>query len=216
MTNHKRFRALALIAKASTILSAFFCLALIGNLSPVAGQQPEPRPVARLIGGRASDNDSSRSRILSEGKNADDAKSVVTFPSVDETNEIERRAFDATNLVRAKHGLPSLVWDQSLYRMACAHSRQMAVNGFFSHQAPGGLGLRDRARVFGIRSFKVLAENIAYNQGYDDPGAFAVERWMISSLHRANILSNEFQAVAIGSFIGPDQQVYLTQVFISR
>ena len=26
----------------------------------------------------------------------------------------------------------------------------------------------------------VLGENIAYNQGYDDPGAFAVERWMLS------------------------------------
>ena len=61
-----------------------------------------------------------------------------------------------------------------------------------------------------------MAENIAYNQGYDDPGAFAVERWMVSSVHRANILSNEFQASAIGSFVGPDQKVYLTQVFILR
>lgn len=100
--------------------------------------------------------------------------------------------------------------------MACAHSRQMAANGFFSHKPPDGLGLRDRARVFGIRSFKVLAENIAYNQGYDDPGAFAVERWMFSSVHRANILSDEFRAAAIGTFISPDQKVYLTQVFISR
>jgi len=64
--------------------------------------------------------------------------------------------------------------------------------------------------------YSVLGENIAYNQGYDDPGAFAVERWMQSEKHRANILSPEFRAMAIGSFIGPDGSVYLTQTFITR
>ena len=36
--------------------------------------------------------------------------------------------------------------------------------------------------------YKVLGENIAYNFGFDDPGGFAVERWMLSPGHRANIL----------------------------
>lgn len=67
----------------------------------------------------------------------------------------------------------------------------------------------------GISRFRVLAENIAYNQG-DDPGAFAVERWMLSSGHRENILSTEFQASAIGSFVAADGRVYLTQGFITR
>ena len=30
-------------------------------------------------------------------------------------------------------------------------------------------------------TFTVLGENIAYNQGYEDPGAFAVERWLASA-----------------------------------
>jgi uncharacterized protein YkwD len=39
---------------------------------------------------------------------------------------------------------------------------------------------------------------------------------MASAKHRANILSPEFRAMAIGSFVGPDGSVYLTQTFITR
>ena len=68
----------------------------------------------------------------------------------------------------------------------------------------------------GIARFRVIGENIAYNKGYDDPGGFAVERWMISGGHRANILYVGFQASAIGSYVSSDGSVYLTQVFIAR
>jgi uncharacterized protein YkwD len=92
----------------------------------------------------------------------------------------------------------------------------MARGGFFAHETPEGHRLRDRARSSGIGRFKVLAENIAYNQGFKDPGAFAVERWLISSKHRANILHNEFQAAAVGVFVADNGAVYLTQAFIAR
>jgi uncharacterized protein YkwD len=131
-------------------------------------------------------------------------------------NDIEKRAFEQTNLVRIKNGLPPLAWDGEVCRMARAHSENMSRQGFFSHATPEGLRLRDRARLVGIIHYSVLGENIAYNQGYEDPGAFAVERWMLSPKHRANILSTEFRAMAIGSFIAPDGSVYLTQTFITR
>jgi uncharacterized protein YkwD len=92
----------------------------------------------------------------------------------------------------------------------------MATLGFFSHETPEGLQLKDRAHQTGILHFRVIAENIAYNKGYADPGGFAVERWMISSGHRANILYVGFQASAIGSYVAPDGSTYLTQVFIAR
>lgn len=92
----------------------------------------------------------------------------------------------------------------------------MAKQGFFSHETLGGLQLKDRAHARGILRFRVIGENIAYNKGYEDPGAFAVERWMISPGHRANILHIGFQAVAIGSYISTDGSVYLTQIFIAR
>ncbi len=76
--------------------------------------------------------------------------------------------------------------------------------------------MRERAREVGILRYNVLGENIAMSQGFDDPGAFAVQRWMQSEKHRANILSPEFRAMAIGSFVAADGSVYLTQLFITR
>jgi len=92
----------------------------------------------------------------------------------------------------------------------------MSRQSYFAHVTPEGLGLRDRAREAGILRYAVLGENIAYNQGYEDPGAFAVRKWMDSTKHRANILSPEFRAMAVGSFVAPDGSVYLTQTFITR
>jgi uncharacterized protein YkwD len=137
------------------------------------------------------------------------------FRSINQVTDTERRAFEATNEMRARNGFSPLSWDSELCRMARAHSEKMALLGFFAHETPEGLRLKDRARAAGIR-FQVIGENIAYNQGVDDPGTFAVQRWMISSGHRANMLSREFRASGIGSFVARDGRVYLTQIFIAR
>src|ERR1041384_8524054 len=105
-------------------------------------------------------------------------------PAIIEPNDIEKRAFEQTNLMRTKNGLPPLVWDGDICRMARIHSESMSRQGYFSHVTPEGLRLRERAREAGILRYVVLGENIAYNQGYDDPGAFAVEHWMASEKHR--------------------------------
>jgi uncharacterized protein YkwD len=119
-------------------------------------------------------------------------------------------------MARVENGLTPLAWDAALCRMAREHSERMAKQGFFSHETPEGLLLKERARASGILHFRVIGENIAYNKGYDDPGGFAVERWMTSSGHRANMLYGGFQASAIGSYVAADGSTYLTQVFITR
>jgi len=142
---------------------------------------------------------------------------LTTKPSTPvEANDLEKRAFEQTNLARLKNGLSPLAWDADICRMARIHSESMSRHGYFSHVTPEGLRLRDRARAAGILQFAVLGENIGYTQGYDDPAAFIVEQWMQSSKHRANILSSEFRAMAIGSFVAPDGSIYLTQTFITR
>ncbi|MFN2516883.1 MAG: CAP domain-containing protein [Pyrinomonadaceae bacterium] len=144
------------------------------------------------------------------------ANSVSASPRLDEASAIERRAFEKTNQARAANALPLLVWDSGLCRMARTHSEKMARLGFFAHETPEGSHLKDRARAMGMLHFRVIGENIAYNKGHEDPGGFAVERWMTSSGHRANILYVGFQASAIGSYVAADGTVYLTQVFINR
>ena len=190
----------------------------------VKAQSAEGRPVARLITAVPT---YTRPRRVNPGTNTAPSNSVpaprttpvrpvANSPSLAEANPIERRAFEETNRERIKNGLPPFVWDAELCQMARNHSADMGKQGYFSHVSPNGERLRDRARAVGIVHYQVLGENIAYNLGYDDPGAFAVERWMISPGHRANILHPGFQAMAIGTFVAPDGSVYLTQSFITR
>ena len=176
----------------------------IGACSLAVAQSATSRPVARLI--------------VDSGTTAGNPKPGAptnATPSIDDATDAERRAFEVTNEFREKNGLAPLTWDPQLCLLARTHSRNMSVLGFFSHQTPEGLRLKDRARVAGLR-YHVIAENIAYNQGFDDPGGFAVERWTLSPGHRANLLSPEFRGSGIGSFIAPDGTVFLTQLFILR
>lgn len=177
-----------------------------------SAQTIEAKPVARLITGTIND---SRTRRASQPMATFVAVKNSASPGLDEATSIERRAFDQTNLVRRQHGLAPFEWDSELCRLARSHSENMGRLKFFSHSTPDGHRLKDRARNAGIR-FVVIAENIAYNMGYDDPGGFAVERWMVSPGHRANILYAGFQAMAVGTFVAPDGSVFLTQTFITR
>jgi uncharacterized protein YkwD len=205
-----------------TVLSLSL-VSLSATSQPASAQNLQTRPVARMITGTSNVAGISRSRRVnaetdSTGSTTSKADTMLLSAAltIDEATSIERRVFDVTNEVRQQHGLAPLTWDPDLCRMARTHSMNMGTLEFFSHEGPEGFRLRDRARASGILRFRVLAENIAYNQGYDDPGAFAVERWMISPGHRANILSQEFRASAIGSFVAKDGRVYLTQAFITR
>lgn len=182
--------------------TSLLVLAVLAFYPSVFGQETKSQPVARLI---------TRFTPTTAA-----ATKPSASPSLAEAGTIERRAFEQTNLMRVQNGLPPLAWDADVCRMARTHSESMSRLNYFAHTTPDGQALRDRARAAGIRSFTVLGENIAYNQGFEDPGAFAVERWMASAKHRANILSTEFQAMAIGTYVAPDGSVYLTQTFITR
>ena len=132
------------------------------------------------------------------------------------TASLERRAFELINAQRIANGETPLVWDAELCRMARMHSENMARMGFFDHTGPDGRDMRARAHGSNVRGWSAMAENIAYNQGYDDPAAFAVERWMRSSKHRDNLLSSMFTRSAVGIARSADGRVFLTQVFIAR
>ena len=192
---------------------------MLPAISPSSfAQTGEGQPVARLISSSVV-NSISRPRRVAESASptVEPTSSVaVSLPSFDDASAIERTAFEKTNEARVKNGLQPLVWDPLLCRMARMHSEDMARRNYFAHETPEGLEPKDRGRALGILHFRVLAENIAFNKGFSDPGGFAVERWMLSGGHRANILYIGFQASAIGSYVAADGSVYLTQVFITR
>ncbi|MBC8029102.1 MAG: CAP domain-containing protein [Pyrinomonadaceae bacterium] len=219
MIQHLNFAISTLLSLVSlgVIKSSPAFLTVLTLCYAVSAQNPGPLLSARLLSEPASRlSDPPRAVSAAEVVSPATVAASLLSPAIGDATVIERRAFEVTNQEREKVGLAPLTWDADLCRMARLHSESMARLGFFGHETPEGLRLKERAKSMGILHFRVIAENIAYNKGHEDPGAFAVERWMISAGHRANILYVGFQASAIGSYVSTDGSVYLTQVFINR
>ena len=158
--------------------------------------------------------DQSKPTINLKIPTADIAKPVVPVVS---TSELEKQAFDLLNKRRVENGLEPIVWNDEVAKIARIHSQNMAKNNFFSHQGLDGLMVNDRADSNGLRNWRRIGENIAYNRGYDDPVEFAVLRWMQSQSHRENLLSNKWKETGVGVAIAPDGKTYyFTQVFVLR
>jgi uncharacterized protein YkwD len=210
-----------------------FILTLLTLATPVVGltqtsKQPKPvarlvstskqttPPRARLIASIPASEIPSAGRISAPARVSSNAVSRTTSAaSFSGASNLERRAFDLVNAERRARGETPLAWDAELSRLARQHSFDMARSGFLDHRGPDGLDMAGRARAMGIRGWQVLGENIALNQGYDDPSGFAVVRWMGSSKHRANILNGQFSRTGIGVARAADGSIYFTQVFMS-
>lgn len=218
-----------------------FILTLLTLATPVAGfaqTQKQSKPVARLVSSSRQTTPAPRARLVasipasqipttgqisSSGRFSSSPRPVSSSPVSSRTSaaafagasSLERRAFELVNSERRARGESPLVWDAELSNMARQHSFDMARAGFLDHRGPDGRDMADRARSMGIRGWRVLGENIAFNQGFDDPSAFAVERWMGSSKHRDNILNSQFTRTGIGVARASDGSIYFTQVFMS-
>jgi uncharacterized protein YkwD len=141
------------------------------------------------------------------------ATSQAPTPAPTQINaqEFERRVFELTNEERRTHGLPALIWDDTLADAARAHSRDMAENNFFSHTGSDGSNVGDRLTRFGI-SYAGAAENIS-RTGSPTPED-VVTGWMNSSGHRANILNQNMTHLGVGFHNLSDSRMnYITQNF---
>lgn len=215
----RRARRALIPALALCLVSATALARNGGDNTPKSAPRPaeQPRPVARLISS-SSYGTPSRARVVERVSTPSTSYASTPSPAalaVAATGD-ERRAFELINAERQHRGLRPLVLDGALTRLARYHSESMARGGYLSHTDPDGLDLRGRADVLGLHGWKTLGENIAYNQGYSDPTAFAVERWMISEKHRENILNDEFTHAGLGVARASDGTYYFTQVFMRR
>jgi uncharacterized protein YkwD len=109
------------------------------------------------------------------------------------------------NKVRAEHDLPALRENKRLRRAAVGHSRHMVSDGFFEHTTPNGTTMVDRilrARYVREDQGWALGENLAWGTGSLSTPRGAVESWMDSPGHRANILRREYRDLGIGVVLG--------------
>ena len=210
-------QAFILISSLGLATGAAFAKGVGGTPKPPERQPQQQRPVARLLSGpRTEVPQRVKARLVARMTTPQPASyAPAAGPAVAATGD-EHRAFDLVNAERQKRGLSPLVWDGALTRLARYHSENMARDGVLSHTDGDGLDLSGRAQVLGLRNWRALGENIAYNQGYSDPTAFAVERWMVSEKHRENILNGEYTHAGIGIARAADGRVFFTQVFMER
>lgn len=151
-----------------------------------------------------------RPRIVEIKASAVEASVVVN------TVSLERIAFELLNQKRIENGLQALAWSDQLAMVARLHSNNMAEHNFFSHRGLDNKMVSDRADDEGLRKWRAIGENIAYNRGYQDPITKAVELWLDSPSHRHNLLDDCWKETAVGIAVAADGSYYLTQVFLKR
>jgi len=128
---------------------------------------------------------------------------------------MENEAFAAINSARTGNGLPALTFAADVRDVARAHSQDMATRGFFDHVNPDGKTPANRVSEAGI-SYSMVAENIAMNWNMPDPVQTAVQGWLASPGHYANIMNTTVTESGVGIARTQDGHYYLTQVFIKR
>ncbi len=195
------------------------CCSILNNpisvLANNGDKQPsKARPVARLVTSVRGSN--SRPTVVATAPRTITNRTAPSRAFSAMATSAEMRAFELLNIQRRANNLPPLAWDAELCHLARTHSADMARSGVLNHKGTDGLDPAARARFLGITGWRALGENIAYNQGVDDPVALAVERWMQSAKHRLNILNNGFTHTGLGMAQAADGSVYFTQVFIAR
>lgn len=119
----------------------------------------------------------------------------------------EKEILDITNVLRIRHNLDPLIWDEETSQVALGHSKDMFESKDFSHTSKKFGNLSDRLEA-GKVVFKAAGENIAAN--YTDAPA-AVEGWLNSNGHRESLLNDDFTHLGVGVY-----QKYYTQNFIRK
>jgi uncharacterized protein YkwD len=105
------------------------------------------------------------------------------------------------NAIRRAHGLVPLKLNRSLSLAAAQHTREMAADGYFEHNSHDGTVFWKRIqRWYGSTGYGYwsVGENLLWSSpDVDAPGA--LQLWMHSPEHRANILAARWRQIGIAA-----------------
>lgn len=170
------------------------------------------------------------------------AGATAQAPQLD-TGSLARAIHKRIGDARLESGLAPLAWSGSLARLAKRHSQDMARRPFFGHTNPSGQEPEDRALSAGMpvrenRGTYLLTgvgENLLVTHRYreyyvytrsdgrntyefswktqDGIVAEALESWMGSPGHRANLLSPLYLTAGVGIAHADNEAVFITVNF---
>lgn len=118
-----------------------------------------------------------------------------------------KQILDITNIMRLRHQLNALEWDEDVTEVAFAHSKDMFESNEFSHISKQFGELADRLDAKDV-FYQLAGENIAAN--YTDAPA-VMEGWLNSKGHRETLLNSQFTHIGIGVY-----NRHYTQNFIQK
>lgn len=220
------------ISKALAIIPAFIdgliftalilFLLVVVPILPGVKQPIEESRIGSALVNRASSLESHVDRVFGRATQETlgfltikpEAGESVELPfHVDEKNlrvdrAAEEKMLELVNIEREKVGAPPLVMDETLTQVARAHSKDMWLRAYFSHQNPDGEDPFDRMRKGGAR-FRTAGENLALARTVER----AHEGLMNSPGHKRNILDPSFGRVGIGAINGGFYGLMFTQNF---
>lgn len=123
----------------------------------------------------------------------------------------EKEVFDLINKQRIANGLSALKVDSEVQRVAKIKAQDMVDRGYFSHNSPTYGTPFEMLQSFKV-SYKTAGENIAGNSS----NSGAVNAWMNSSGHKANILNGNFTHTGIGVVSSAKYGKIYVQMFIGK
>ena len=105
------------------------------------------------------------------------------------------------NRIRAEHGLQPVKISARLTAAAAQHTREMGAAGYFEHASGDGTAFWKRIdHWYGQSGYHYwsVGENLLWSSPRVDP-AGALELWMHSPEHRANILTARWREIGISA-----------------
>lgn len=116
-------------------------------------------------------------------------------------SSLESGVLRELNAIRTEHGLVPLKINVRLNGAAAQHSREMTAKGYFKHESFDGSAFWKRVQRFygqGDFPFWSVGENLLWSSPDVDPQR-ALELWMASPEHRANILTPRWREIGISA-----------------
>lgn len=144
-------------------------------------------------------------------QNTNNTKNNTTTNNGSSLTANEKEVFDLINAKRTAAGLSALKVDAELQNVARAKAEDMVKNNYFSHTSPTYGSPFDMMKSFGV-SYKTAGENIAGNSS----NTGAVNAWMNSEGHKANILNSSFNYTGVAVVKSSKYGKIFVQMFIGK
>ena len=136
---------------------------------------------------------------------------TTTTPSTENPAAIAADIVRFTNESRTRNGLPAFRTNAKLMEAARIHAQQMAAAQRADHTITGAQYPTMQSRLQAVDYvYMQAAENVAWNQGFPEA---AVNSWMNSSGHRANILDPGLTEIGAAMARSSRGEPYWIQVF---